>query len=78
MTIDMGSQLIKTSSTGCDNRMYKLLMRCRQEISILTKQLNEPMQLASYAPLQQRLKELEQRQNFYENQIGRIRFNTTI
>ena len=69
MTVDMRSKLLKTPSTRCDTRMYKLLIRCREEISILTNQLNEPMQLASYAPLQQRLKELQQRQKFYQTQL---------
>ncbi len=72
MTIDMRQQLITTQPNLGDYRMFKLLIRCRREIDILSKKADEPTQVASCATLLQRLKQLEQRQKFYENQLGLI------
>lgn len=50
--------------------MFKLLIRCKREIDILSKKTDQPTQIASCAALLRRLKQLEQRQKFYENQLG--------
>lgn len=57
-------------------RLYKLQVRCVQEIRILNKKLNEFHQQASRHTLQQRIQELQQRQQFYQAQLTSLAFCT--
>ena len=70
MSIDIRPQLANKASTSVDSRMFKLLMRCQQDILILRQQLFQPMPLVDCMPLQQRLNELTVRQQFYEGQLS--------
>ncbi|TEU24197.1 hypothetical protein [Alkanindiges illinoisensis] len=70
MSIDVSSQLAKAENPEVyRERLYKLQVRCVQEIRILNKKLNEFHQQASRHTLQQRIQELQQRQKFYQAQL---------
>jgi hypothetical protein len=70
MSSDMSSQLTRTENPEIYiERLHKLQVRCVQEIRLLNKKLNEFHQQASRNTLQQRLKELQQRQTFYQAQL---------
>ena len=70
MSIDVSSQLAKAETPEVyRERLYKLQVRCVQEIRILNKKLNEFHQQASRYTLQQRIQELQQRQKFYQAQL---------
>lgn len=70
MSIDVSSQLAKAENPEVyRERLYKLQVRCVQEIRILNKKLNEFHQQASRYTLQQRIQELQQRQKFYQAQL---------
>ena len=65
MSIDVSSQLAKAENPEVyRERLYKLQVRCVQEIRILNKKLNEFHQQASRHTLQQRIQELQLRQKF--------------
>lgn len=70
MSIDIRAQLTSSPPSNFDNRMFKLLTRCQQDIRILRQQLCQPMLLIECMPLQQRLNELNARQQFYEGQLS--------
>ena len=70
MSIDISAQLTSSPPSNFDNRMFKLLMRCQQDIRILMQQLCHAMPLVESIPLQERLNELKQRQQFYEGQLS--------
>ncbi|WP_026472280.1 hypothetical protein [Alkanindiges illinoisensis] len=70
MSIDVSSHLAKAENPEVyRERLYKLQVRCVQEIRILNKKLNEFHQQASRHTLQQRIQELQQRQKFYQAQL---------
>lgn len=73
MSIDIRKQLTSSTPSNFDNRMFKLLMRCQQDIGILRQQLGQPMPLIDAMPLQQRLNELNTRQQFYKEQLSRTK-----
>lgn len=57
-------------------RLYKLQVRCVQEIRLLTRKLNDFQQQACRQTLQQRIQELQQRQQFYQAQLTSLAFCT--
>lgn len=70
MSMDIRPELANKASASVDRRMFKLLMRCQQDIGRLMQQLCQPMPLVESMPLQQRLNELTARQQFYEGQLS--------
>ena len=70
MSMNIRPQLANKACSSVDSRMFKLLMRCQQDIRILRQQLCQPMPLVDCMPLQQRLNELTARQQFYEGQLS--------
>ena len=70
MSIDVSNPLAKVENPEAyQQRLYKLHVRCVQEIRLLNKKLNEFHQQASRHTLQQRIQELQQRQKFYQVQL---------
>ncbi len=69
MSMNIRPQLANKASASVDSRMFKLLMRCQQDIGTLMQQLCHAMPLVESIPLQERLNELKQRQQFYEGQL---------
>lgn len=73
MRIEWSSPLAKTDNPEVHvKRLHKLQGRCLQEIRLLNKKMEEFHQQASRKNLEQRLMELQQRQQFYQAQLSRL------